>query len=272
MELGSGAGVGVMESTMVQHSHRVADPQDPPRELSGLGWGAAVALGLTGVLSLARIVVSVNLRSAASGEGDLNAAHDAYSIWVGISGLVFLIAAGAFIAWFFGAYKNLRRLGLQNLRFGSGWAIGGWFIPIFGMIRPKQIANDIWRGSERGVEASTHWQQVRVPSLLHWWWGLFLLQGLVVYGGQQVNKSGWDKVHEDSSFHDGLSQIKSGAVIDIAGDVVGIAGVVLAIMVVRQITARLDADRSDALGAAAAFAPSSPPPPAPGQPANGPAL
>ena len=80
------------------------------------------------------------------------------------------------------------------MRYGNGWAIGAWFIPIFAMIRPKQIANDIWRGSERGVEVSTQWRLVEVPGLVHWWWGLFLGQGTVVYVGQRLTQAGHHKL------------------------------------------------------------------------------
>jgi hypothetical protein len=196
-----------------------------------------------------RLVTALDLRSAAGGNGDVVSAYHTYNTWVGISGLVFLVSAGVFIAWFFRAYKNLRRLGVQNMRYGNGWAIGAWFIPIFSMIRPKQIANDVWRGSERGVEVSTQWREVAVPSLVHWWWGLFLTQGVLVYIGQQVTDSGYHKLTSFSSLSSGLSQIKTGTVLDVLGEVVGIAAVVLAIMVVSRLTERLDGVRSEALAA-----------------------
>ena len=41
---------------------------------------------------------------------------------------------------------------MQGLRYGNGWAIGAWFVPILSLVRPKQMANEIWRGSERGVD------------------------------------------------------------------------------------------------------------------------
>lgn len=116
-------------------SHRVANPEDPPRELSGLAWGVFVSLGVLAILSVVRIVTALNFHSAA-GEGlgasaDIFNAHHTYSVWVGFYGIAFLLAAGAFIAW---------------------------FIPFFNLVRSKQIANDIWRGSEPGVEVATQWR------------------------------------------------------------------------------------------------------------------
>lgn len=250
MEPGTGAdssGMEDAESPVGHVPHRVADPQDPPREMSGVAWGAMVTLGLTALLSLPRIITALDLRGVAGDEGDIVSAYDAYSIWTAVHSLIFLITVGVFIAWFFRAYKNLDRLGVQNMRYRTGWAIGSWFIPIFSLYRPKQIANDVWRGSERGVDVSAQWRQVTVPSLVHWWWGLFLVQGLVTAIGQQMIESGYNKLASGGYDPDGISQIESGAIVDVAGCLCTIAAAVLAIMVVSRISKRLDEIRGDAL-------------------------
>ena len=254
-----------VDGAPVAHAyHRVSDPADPPRDLSGLAWGVFVTLGILAILALMRLATAVGLHSAAGNEGDVLGKYHAYSVWAGLSGLFLLVAAGVFIAWFFRAYKNLRRLGVQNMRYGNGWAIGAWFIPIFGMIRPKQIANDIWRGSERGVEVSTQWRQVEVPSLVHIWWALFLGQAIVVYVGQRLTQAGHNKLTSFGDLSSGLSQIKTGTSIDIVGELLAIAGVVVAIMVVSRVTARLDELTRETVAAGpAGFAAPPPPPVAP---------
>jgi hypothetical protein len=56
--------------------------------------------------------------------------------------LLGLVAGGAcFIPWFHRAYKNLRTW--HATRFGSGWAIGGWFVPFLNLVRPYQIAKEL---------------------------------------------------------------------------------------------------------------------------------
>jgi hypothetical protein len=250
-----GADVGAMAvpaPPLAQYgSHRVADPSDPPRQMIGLGWGAMVSLGVVGLLDLARIFSALGLHSAASAESNLTSEYHGYTVWVGLSGFALLVSAGVFIAWFYRAYKNLRRLGVQNMRYRLGWAIGAWFVPILSLFRPKQIANDTWRGSERGVEVSMQWRQVGVPSLVHWWWGLFLAQGLLLEVGQRMATAGYGKLTRfgEGSVSAGLSQIKTGTVVDILGSITAIAAVVLAIMVVSRISQRLDLIREDALAA-----------------------
>jgi len=245
----------VTEAPFGHGSHRVVDPADPPRELSGLAWGVFVSFGLLVLLSVVRLVAALHLHSAVTDRGDVSGAYHSYDHWVGLSALVFLVSAGVFIAWFFRAYKNLRRLGVGNMRYGDGWAIGSWFVPILSLVRPKQMANDIWRGSERGVETSTQWRLVDVPSLVHWWWGLFLIQGFLIYFGQRTIESGYGKLTSFTAFESGLSQIKTGTTVDVLGEIVSVAAVVLAIMVVSRITERLDEIRNDALGAGLAYSP-----------------
>lgn len=234
-------------------SHRVADPEDPPREMSGLAWGALVCLGLLGIVGLARIVAALALGSAARGEGDVEGAYDTYTAFAAVHDLLFLLVAGAFIAWFFRAYKNLRRLGVENMRYRTGWAIGAWFIPIFNWFRPKHIANDVWRGSERGVDVATQWRRVTVPNFVHWWWGLFLAQWFLLETGQRITASGYTTLNSWSSYDigfgssDGLTQIESGTVADVLGGVCSLAALVLAMMVVRRISHRLDEVRKDVL-------------------------
>jgi hypothetical protein len=234
-----------------QGTHRVVDPADPPRDLSGLAWCVYVSLGVLAILTVARIAAASNLHGVITSGGDVVGSYHDYSRWSGFYALVFLVSAGVFIAWFFQAYKNLRRLGVQNLPYGNGWAIGSWFVPILSLVRPKQIANEIWRGSERGAALSSGWKLVPVPSLLHWWWGLFLTQGLLLYIGQRTVESGYGKLALFGQLDSGFSQIKTGTTLEIIGGVVGLAAIVLAIRVVSQVTERFDQIGSGAIAQAA---------------------
>lgn len=91
--------------------------------------------------------------------------------------IAFVVAVVMFIRWFRRAYANLPALGAGNLRFATWWTIGAWFIPIVNLFRPKQIANDIWRGSdpERQRDQEPSWEGGHVPALFQWWWAFFLV-------------------------------------------------------------------------------------------------
>jgi hypothetical protein len=78
--------------------------------------------------------------------------------------LLLVVGAIVWIRWFHRAYCNLGAIrGVR--RFGTGWAIGSWFVPLLGLWRPKQIANDIARVVYRGRE----------PWWLTAWWLVWIM-------------------------------------------------------------------------------------------------
>jgi len=150
-----------------------------------------------------------------------------------ISGFAFLVTLilGAifFIRWFHAAYKNLRVLDQPKLRFGDGWAIGSWFVPILNLWRPKQIANDIWRGSDpnapRGIG---EWKNYPVAPLLGLWWAAWIVTNVL---GNFVGRL-W--LEGDDTADD----IRTADYVDLVSSVAEIVAAVLAILVVRAITRR----------------------------------
>jgi serine/threonine protein kinase len=73
------------------------------------------------------------------------------------------------LIWFRRAYINASALSPGRLRFGSGYAVGAWFIPVALLWIPKQIANDIWTASTPPGPGR------RSRAALHWWWLMFVL-------------------------------------------------------------------------------------------------
>ena len=154
---------------------------------------------------------------------------------IALLGFIALIAAAViFIRWFRRAYLNLPALGATELRYKSWWTIGGWFIPILSFFRPKQIANDIWRRSAPdGVEPGGTHEYGHVPALFQWWWAFFLI------GTWLENIS----FRADLNAND-LDAYANVAVLDMVTDSVNVIGGVLAILVVRRTTARIEARAS----------------------------
>ena len=60
-----------------------------------------------------------------------------------------------------------------------GWAIGSWFIPIFNLFRPKQIANDLYRVTAGGKLHAEGADQRASGNPLSRWWAVWIL-GFVV--------------------------------------------------------------------------------------------
>jgi hypothetical protein len=107
---------------------------------------------------------------------------------VGLS--AFILTTVVFLFFFHRAYSNLAVLGPGEQRWSTGWSVGSWFIPILNLFRPKQIANDIWRGSDPDLPrevSAVGWQDGRIPALLFGlWWALWLITnwaGIAASGG-----------------------------------------------------------------------------------------
>ena len=192
------------------------------------------ALVLIAILDAAALVsdyLDYDLRDRiVSGGAYTQADVDASDLRQGVVALLALaawvLAVVLFIRWFRRAYRNLRAVGgLQRYR--EGWTIGAWFVPILNLFRPKQLTNDIWRGSD----PATPWRESdateRVPPLVQWWWGLFLASWWLGSRATLASLSG-----------DSARSLRSADGYSIASDVLDVAAALLAIALVRAVTAR----------------------------------
>lgn len=166
---------------------------------------------------------------------------------VGVTATIYTVALVlstiTFLLWYSRAYRNLTALGVPFLRYGPRWAVASWFIPILGLFRPKQVMNDVWRGSnpELGEAAVRRPGAGEVSPLVHWWWAMWLLSNWVGTLAVRYTFRSGDPTPED------LRSEAAGYVLaDIADVVVG----VLAILVIRAVTERQEKRRSQVAGRA----------------------
>jgi hypothetical protein len=207
----------------------------PPDRLGGIGTWVKLALGATIAASIAQLVAN---QSYIGTENDIldgrspsldhvrSAAH-AVHVTQSIVIVAEIVTAILFLVWFYRAYSNLVRAGVSDLRFGPGWAVGGWFIPIFNLFRQKQIANDIWKASAAaGTVGLARRGEIPLSHKLNWWWGTFIVSGIVISIGRgQVSKANstvsyaFDSLHKERS---GLWWMQVGIVIAIAAAVLAL--------------------------------------------------
>jgi hypothetical protein len=143
--------------------------------------------------------------------------------------LLYLGTVVAFLVWFRRAYRNLPALGAESLRFPSGWAVGAWFVPFLNLVRPKQLADDIWRASDPTLPAQVGaaWKQQRVASLLHWWWALFIASNLVGWASLRL---GLDATTPE--------ELQTVSAVTLAGDFLDLPLTILALWMVAQVSRR----------------------------------
>ena len=139
--------------------------------------------------------------------------------------ILLAIAAVFFLRWFVRAYRNLPALG-GTREHSTRSAIGTWFVPILGLIRPKRIADEIWRKSDP-AEAPEQQKKHGVPAFLDLWWIAFALSSLLYGAGFNLAR-GAEK----------LTDFKIASGVYIAADALSIVAGLLAVLVVTRMTER----------------------------------
>jgi hypothetical protein len=104
--------------------------------------------------------------------GELSQTGNAILVFIETLAIVFLIsligAAIMFMAWMRRAYGNLSAFHYLR-KHGLGWAIGGWFVPIYSLYKPGAIGADLERGSRHGAG------EMPRASSAYLWWALYLI-------------------------------------------------------------------------------------------------
>lgn len=233
--------------------------------LTSIFLGGGILLSLIGIISA---LMQIDLLTRAlSGQGITSAeadANDAREMLIAVVQILnYIITVIFFLMWFHRAHRNLPALGAQGLEYSPGWAVGGFFIPFLNLVRPFQVAKEIWKASttEEGLTDATNWQYASVSPLLGLWWGAWLLGNILERVVTSFSKGA--KELEDLIF---LTRL------DIAVSLFSIVAAILAIVVVLKIDARQTAKHRLLLAASPPppqWAPPPPPqwqPPSPSQP------
>lgn len=137
-------------------------------------WGCAAASVLYGIVNL---VWALRIGARLDGKDVSDAALDswenatyvfAFFVFVGL-----IVGAVFFIRWQLAAWRAARTMGAAGMRYSEGWNIGAWFIPIANVWIPKQLINDIWRGTATDARHPDS-QSGNLPGLLLGWWLAYL--------------------------------------------------------------------------------------------------
>lgn len=219
----------------------------PPEALRTLGILVQIALVAVILGALAELVVGGFyidvlgdfIRHQGSSVSHTESVIDALSATRTIVLIAEGVTALAFLFWFYRAYRNLIRTGIRDVRYGPGWAVGGWFIPFFNLVRPKQVANDIWKGSaSAGTVGIARWREIALPASLNWWWGVWIFGWVMVgLGNSSVTRARVDLFVYTT---DSLESQRIGMWFLEIGLVALIAAAVLALFLVRRISRMQD--------------------------------
>jgi Domain of unknown function (DUF4328) len=210
-----------------------------PLDTRGRVASAFLAIMLVGaLLSLWADVQQVDLIGRVLDGGrttltEINDSDDRVAWTAAVYTIGYIPAAIAFLFWYSRAYRNVIAFGFPN-RWSPRWAVAYWIIPILSLFRPKQVMNDIWRGS--GPAGETDLRSRPVSPLLHWWWAAWLLT-------TWVSQVAFRASFEDGDFVSDPEDLRSQSIAYAISDVVDVVAGILAILVIRAVTARVEARR-----------------------------
>lgn len=167
-------------SAWTTHTHdRIAAPQSHhaplPRWWSGVSIALQVALLLSLVAAAFTLYVDLQVLGFAD---DVRVRPDTVVVADGaridrlialstVEAATSLLVGVLFIVWLYTAHHSAR-MDRTVLEHGSGWAIGGWFVPVLNLWRPFQMVTDVRRGA-------TGSSSVDIPRRQGWWWGTWVV-------------------------------------------------------------------------------------------------
>lgn len=140
------------------------------------------------------------------------------------SGLLILAAGVLFATWLFRGHRS-NRVAPSRLHRASGWAIGGWFVPFANLVLPVLVVHDLNR-------ATRPWGDESRGGLITTWWLAFIVWGVLI-------RLGGPLPDEDLPVRQYLGGLQSSVDLTLAGEAVGIVASVLAVLVVRRLTAQV---------------------------------
>ncbi|MDA0172338.1 DUF4328 domain-containing protein [Solirubrobacter taibaiensis] len=179
-------------------------------------WVLAVISGVFELLLANRAAAGENIAPNV-----LNAS-DTRQMFVGwVQWALWVAGAIVFIMWLYRAYQNVDATEPGRRRYGYGWTIGSWFVPILNLWRPKKIVNDIWRAGQNPGDPGF---------LLIAWWLLWLANGFVSSSARGAYSNA-----------DTPEEWRTGIIRYLVADGLGALAALLAVLVVIKLTRNLNA-------------------------------
>jgi hypothetical protein len=189
---------------------------------------------LASIVGLA-VLGAFNILVAAAGSPT---SSDTQAVLVGLGALLVLVVYFGtlipsivfFCMWVHRVVRNMPALGSWDTRWTPAGAVVRCFIPFLNLAHPMSGTLEAWRGSD----SSRRWINVverkamKVPGVIIGWWSLWLIGNLVSNIGNRLTSN------TDSG------AVAVGDSLIVVGNLLLIGSAVLAVLVVRAVTARQD--------------------------------
>ncbi|ACU76589.1 hypothetical protein Caci_7765 [Catenulispora acidiphila DSM 44928] len=194
-----------------------------------LALDAALAVLAAGLLAWRNTLIGDFLGDPASVDPDrMNTADQAAGSATGWFIILTVATAVVFICWFWAARNNAEVYAPNRGSLPTGWAIGGWFIPLAGLVMPGIVARDIHRGTMAGRDNT----RATGGMITGWWWSSYVAFWIMCVVVSVQNGRARNAADPLEHLHDVRSASEAG----IIALSVGVAAALLAITYVQTIT------------------------------------
>ena len=199
---------------------------------SGLGNFVVILIGVAVLIAIASAIGDVAVYARAETLVNEPLSEEAWVVLgatAGVQFLVHIVALVLLLVWLHRSWRNAETLGVLDLPFSAGWAVGGWFVPLLNFVRPYQSMRDVERASRQLASGARPegWSSLRADRKVNLWWIFFLVSAVMSSAANNTDLSNTGDV---------LSFIRQFALIDLVANVLHAAAGVMLLLVVRQAT------------------------------------
>lgn len=223
-----------------EHTHAAVVPTAPrrpplPERWAGLSLAVQVVLAISIPVSVGVVLVNRNLmdvwrRIVADPSSVSQDEAEAADALVRLSLLeipVLLVCGVLFITWLYLAHRS-DRMDPSWQRRRSGWAIGGWLVPIVNLWFPFQVVSDLRSGARGDAREPSH--------ALQWcWWLTFLVYLTASRVTGRLYRDANAVPDSDLSLY--VDKLAAATTAELVAEMASVVAAVLAIVLVRQFTA-----------------------------------
>ncbi|PKH46621.1 hypothetical protein KKB3_00400 [Dehalococcoides mccartyi] len=217
--------------------YALAKPIPKYADIHGLSLAVLVTFGLLLIITIGSIIsdymqvefINHAMTGSSISEADAVANDNRQAIFGMLSFIAIIVVDVLFLIWIHRAHKNLAPLGATELQYSPGWAVGGFFIPVANIFIPYQVTREIWKASAPDYPnyKESNWKNVRLSSVLGWWWALYLINNFV----------SWVMIRSSGNL-DTLADIQAYTVIVLISDVILVPAIISAMGLVWEINNR----------------------------------
>jgi hypothetical protein len=97
-----------------------------------------------------------------------------------------LLACFVLVGWWIYRTNANAHLFSEEMTISPGWAVGWYFIPFANWVKPFHGMKEAWMATHY----SGYWRDEPAPSLLGWWWGLWVATNIMGNISFQVGRMG----------------------------------------------------------------------------------